>query len=81
MGVQKWPDGHRGGCNFFLKKNYTKLKKLKNQGQYGKFRIQLVKLQKFGTLGGGLQKFKLWCSKFVYVCVCVCIYIYIYIYI
>jgi hypothetical protein len=35
--------------NFF--KNILKKKK-KNCGQYGKFWIQLIKLQKFGTLGG-----------------------------
>jgi hypothetical protein len=35
---------------FFL--IFYKNKKLKNYGQYGKFWIQLVKLQKFGTLEG-----------------------------
>jgi hypothetical protein len=52
LGVQKRPDGQRGGYSqpkFFLK--YF-IKKKKNCGQYGKFWIQLIKLQKFGTLRG-----------------------------
>jgi hypothetical protein len=63
LGVQKWPDGQRGGYSHldFLKKKFYK--KIKNYGQYGKFLIQLVKLKKFGTLGGGLQKLKFWCSN------------------
>ena len=31
---------------------------VKNYGQYGKFLIQLVKSQKFGTIEDGLQKLK-----------------------
>jgi hypothetical protein len=58
--VQKWPHAQRGDYNhlefffFFFTKNY---------GQYEKFWIQLVKLQKFETLEGGLQKLKLWFEK------------------
>jgi hypothetical protein len=53
--VQKWPDGQKGGYNnpdFFFKKFFYQKFKKKNYGQYEKFCIQLVKLQKFGTLRG-----------------------------
>jgi hypothetical protein len=40
--------------------SFPKLKKKKkNYGQYEKFLIQLVKLQKFGTLEDEMQKLKL----------------------
>jgi hypothetical protein len=55
----RWPKGWLQSPRIFLK-FFTKNKKLKTYGQYGKFWIQLIKLKtKNRTLGGGLQKLKL----------------------